>query len=418
MNNTITFILGFFLLIVLIVIFLLGIYLFDKLVKKSKQLVSDIDYDNNAYSKKSKQLVPYIDYDNNAYSKIINPMPMDEKNDLNIENSSYSGYEIERYQYENEDIEKILSKNVKFSFRWKNMQDFTNVKTIIFKRYVFDETMNKSGPLDENELKYETSGDGYVIDVYSINRPTDSNDENMKYFKSLSSSDLVITFDNDKTTVNNEISTCMKYSTDNDELSTCVREDLYNVIGRNYITIKVKYLEDVMYPEIVSEKYLYKGGNGISIQVEDLDMSLKITSTYTSTFSPNIDVREFTTQYDNIKYLLKIGDAEIARDLQLENVPAYGNKFVYFKKGDEYFYIDNNNILQQNGTVQNKQLFTLIQSSKPDDNNTTFRILRVGTQPNEYRYATYENSRVIFKSQSEINTETLWDNMNIAFSLV
>ena len=73
---------------------------------------------------------------------------------------------------------------------------------------------------------------------------------------------------------------------------------------------------------------------------------------------------------------------------------------------------------QEDGTSTNKQLFTLIQSNKADDGDVTYRIIRVGdgTSGNEYRYATRGRSGVtVFKTQTEINTETLWDNMNIGF---
>ena len=179
-----------------------------------------------------------------------------------------SDYEIEKYTYANEDIEKILSKNVRISFSWKNTSGFTNVKKITFKRYVFDETMNKSGPLNDGELSYENSGTGYIIDTYSIERPISTSDENMKYFTNFNESDLIITFDNDTTSnLNvNDTSTCLTYSTTDDKLSTCVKVDLYNVIGRNYITVKAEYVEDPAYPNDIAEKYLYKGGDGVSIQ--------------------------------------------------------------------------------------------------------------------------------------------------------
>jgi len=63
-------------------------------------------------------------------------------------------------------------------------------------------------------------------------------------------------------------------------------------------------------------------------------------------------------------------------------------------------------------------LFTLIQPNKDDDGDTTYRIIRVGdgSSDNEYRYATLDGSTIVFKNQSEINTETLWENMNVGFT--
>ena len=324
----------------------------------------------------------------------------------------------------NEILSKLvsLSKNVKFSFSWKNTSGFTNVKKITFKRYVFDETMNKSGPLNDGELSYENSGTGYIIDTYSIERPISTSDENMKYFTNFNESDLIITFDNDTTSnLNvNDTSTCLTYSTTDDKLSTCVKVDLYNVIGRNYITVKAEYVEDPAYPNDIAEKYLYKGGDGVSIQTEDLDMSLRIINPLSQTFPPGTSGQTSSSTYDEIKYTLNIGTSQISQDVELENDPTSGSAYVYFKKGTNYFYIDGGNQLQvqEDGTSTDKQLFTLIQSNKADaDDGTTYRIIRVGDgmSGNEYRYATRESSVTVFKTQSEINTKTLWDNMNIGF---
>ena len=375
----------------------------------------DTDTDPDTSSKKNITL-PFITYnETDAYTKTI--IPKNDTDELGIQNNSYSGYEIEKYTYENEDIEKILSKNVKFSFSWKNTSGFTNVKKITFKRYVFDETMNKSGPLSEGELSYELSGTGYIIDTYSIERPIASSDENMKYFKNFNGSDLVITFDNDTKTKLDNTSECLTYSTTDDELSSCVKDDLYNVIGRNYITVKAEYVEDPAYPNDIAEKYLYKGGDGVSIQTEDLDMSLRIINPLSQTFAPGTSGQTSESKYDEIKYTLKIGNVTI-NDVELENDPTSGSAYIYFKKGTNYFYIDDDNQLvipTDDNTSTNKQLFTLIQSNKADDNDGTYRIIRVGDGTSEYRYATRENSVTVFKTQSEINTETLWNNMNIGF---
>ena len=277
--------------------------------------------------------------------------------------------------------------------------------------------MNKSGPLSDGELSYELSGTGYIIDTYSIERPIASSDENMKYFKNFNGSDLVITFDNDKTTKLDNTSDCLTYSTTDDKLSSCVKEDLYNVIGRNYITVKAEYVEDPAYPNDIAEKYLYKGGDGVSIQTEDLDMSLRIINPLSQTFPPGTSGQTSLSTYDEIKYTLRIGSVTI-NDVQLENEPISGSAYVYFKKGTNYFYIDDDNQLvipTDNDTSTNKQLFTLIQSNKADDNDGTYRIIRVGDGTSGYRYATRENSVTVFKTQSEINTETLWNNMNIGF---
>ena len=376
---------------------------------------TDSDTEDPDTSSKKNITMPFITYnETDAYTKTI--IPKNDTDELGIQNNSYSGYEIEKYTYENEDIEKILSKNVKFSFSWKNTSGFTNVKKITFKRYVFDETMNKSGPLSDGELSYELSETGYIIDTYSIERPIASSDENMKYFKNFNGSDLVITFDNDKTTKLDNTSDCLIYSTTDDKLSSCVKEDLYNVIGRNYITVKAEYVEDPAYPNDIAEKYLYKGGDGVSIQTEDLDMSLRIINPLSQTFAPGTSGQTSESEYDEIKYTLKIGSSEISRDVELENDPTSGSAYVYFKKGTNYFYTDTTNQLQKNGTSTDKQLFTLIQSNKADDGDgTTYRIIRVGDGTSGYRYATRENSVTIFKTQSEINTETLWNNMNIGF---
>ena len=373
----------------------------------------DTDTDPDTSSKKNITM-PFITYnETDAYTKTI--IPKNDTDELGIQNNSYSGYEIEKYTYENEDIEKILSKNVKFSFSWKNTSGFTNVKKITFKRYVFDETMNKSGPLSDGELSYELSGTGYIIDTYSIERPIASPDENMKYFKNFNGSDLVITFDNDKTTKLDNTSDCLTYSTIDDKLSSCVKEDLYNVIGRNYITVKAEYVEDPAYPNDIAEKYLYKGGDGVSIQTEDLDMSLRIINPLSQTFPPGTSGQTSESEYDEIKYTLKIGNVAID-NVQLENDPTSGSAYVYFKKGTNYFYIDDDNQLKEVGTSTDKQLFTLIQSNKADDGDgTTYRIIRVGDGTSGYSYATIESSNVVFKTQSEINTETLWNNMNIGF---
>ena len=240
----------------------------------------------------------------------------------------------------------------------------------------------------------------------------------MKYFKNFNGSDLVITFDNDKTTKLDNTSDCLTYSTSDDKLSSCVKEDLYNVIGRNYITVKAEYVEDPAYPNDIAEKYLYKGGDGVSIQTEDLDMSLRIINPLSQTFAPGTSGQTSESKYDEIKYTLKIGNVTID-NVQLENDPTSGSAYVYFKKGTNYFYIDDDNQLvipTDDNTSTNKQLFTLIQSNKADDNDgTTYRIIRVGDGTSEYRYATRENSVTVFKTQSEINTETLWNNMNIGF---
>ena len=162
--------------------------------------------------------MPFIAYSDDAYVKTITPT-----NDADvlsssslISNNSYLGgptstYEIEKYEYENEDIEKILPKNVKLSFKWKNTSGFTNVKKLTFKRYVFDETVNKTGPLSEGELTYDTSGTGYSIHTYVINRPQSTSDTNMKYFTNFGESELDITFDNDTKSEPGVPGTCTEY---------------------------------------------------------------------------------------------------------------------------------------------------------------------------------------------------------------
>ena len=309
-----------------------------------------------------------------------------------------------------------MSKNVKLSFKWKNTSGFTNVKKLTFKRYVFDETMNKTGPLSEGELTYDTSGTGHSIDTYVITRPVSNSDANMKYFTNFGESDLDITFDNDTNSEPGVTSTCTEYEdTDSGSTTECLRNNLYNVIGRNYITVKAQYVEDPAYPNDIAEKYLYKGGDGIPIQTEDLDMSLRIISPMTQTFSPGTISQTFDKEYTQIKYTLTIGNVTIG-NVQLENDPTTGNAYVYFKIGGNYFHIDDSNTLKTDGTSANKQLFTLVQPNKADDGDTTYRIIRVGdgSSGNEYRYATEENG-VVFKTQSEINTEDSWKNMNVGF---
>jgi hypothetical protein len=146
-------------------------------------------------------------------------------------------------------------------------------------------------------------------------------------------------------------------------------------------------------------------------------MSLRIINPLSQTFPPGTSGQTSSSTYDEIKYTLKIGSSEISQDVELENEPTSGSAYVYFKKGTNYFYIDDDNQLQEDGTSTNKQLFTLIQSNKADDGDVTYRIIRVGdgTSDNEYLYATRENSVTVFKTQTEINTKTLWDNMNIGF---
>ena len=368
--------------------------------------------------------MPFIKTSDDAYVKTITPTNDAEvlSSSTLISNNSYLGgatstYEIEKYEHENKDIEKILSKNVKISFKWKNTSGFTNVKKLTFKRYVFDETMNKSGPLSEGELTYDTSGTGYSIDTYVMTRPVSISNTNMKYFQNFNESDLVIDFDNDTNSVPGVLSTCTEYLNIQDGgLAECLKNNLYNVIGRNYITVKAEYVEDPAYPNDIAEKYLYKGGDGVSIQTEDLDMSLRIISPITETFSPETIMNpNEAPEYQQIMYTLRIGNVAID-NVQLENDPTSGSAYVYFKKGTNYFYTDTTNQLQKNGTSTDKQLFTLIQSNKADDGDgTTYRIIRVGDGTSGYRYATRENSVTIFKTQSEINTETLWNNMNIGF---
>ena len=370
--------------------------------------------------------MPFIAYSDDAYVKTITPTNDAEalSSSSLISNNSYLGgptstYEIEKYEYENKDIEKILSKNVKISFKWKNTSGFTNVKKLTFKRYVFDETMNKTGPLSGGELTYDTSGTGHSIDTYVITRPVSNSDANMKYFTNFGESDLDITFDNDTNSVPGVLSTCTEYvDTINDGMTECLKNNLYNVIGRNYITVKAQYVEDPAYPNDIAEKYLYKGGDGIPIQTEDLDMSLRIISPMTQTFSPDTSSQTVGKEYTQIKYKLEFGNAE-RHNVQLENDPTTGNAYVYFKIDTNYFYIDDNNTLKTDGTSTNKKLFTLIQPNKDDDGDTTYRIIRVGdgSSGNEYRYATLDGSNnIVFKKQSEINTETLWDNMNVGFT--
>jgi hypothetical protein len=278
--------------------------------------------------------------------------------------------------------------------------------------------MNKSGPLNDGELSYENSGTGYIIDTYSIERPISTSDVNMKYFTNFNESDLIITFDNDTTSnLNvNDTSTCLTYSTLDDKLSTCVKEDLYNVIGRNYITVKAEYVEDPAYPNDIAEKYLYKGGDGVSIQTEDLDMSLRIINPLSQTFPPGTSGQTSSSTYDEIKYTLKTGSVKI-NNVQLENDPTSGSAYVYFKKDTNYFYIDDSNTLKMDGTSTDKQLFTLIQSNKDNDSDgTTYRIIRVGDETSGYSYATKDSSGdIVFKTQTEIDTKILWDNMNIGF---
>ena len=370
--------------------------------------------------------MPFIAYSDDAYVKTITPTNDAEalSSSSLISNNSYLGgptstYEIEKYEYENKDIEKILSKNVKISFKWKNTSGFTNVKKLTFKRYVFDETMNKTGPLSEGELTYDTSGTGHSIDTYVITRPVSASDTNMKYFTNFGESDLDITFDNDTNSVPGVLSTCTEYvDTINDGMTECLKNNLYNVIGRNYITVKAQYVEDPAYPNDIAEKYLYKGGDGIPIQTEDLDMSLRIISPMTQTFSPGTISQTSDKEYTQIKYTLKFGNNVERHNVQLENDPTTGSAYIYFKIADKYFYIDDNNTLKTDGTSTNKKLFTLIQPNKDDDGDTTYRIIRVGdgSSGNEYRYATLDGSTIVFKNQSEINTETLWENMNVGFT--
>lgn len=378
-------------------------------------------------SSKKNITMPFIAYSDDAYVKTITPTNDAEalSSSSLISNNSYLGgatstYEIEKYEYENEDIEKILSKNVKLSFKWKNTSGFTNVKKLTFKRYVFDETMNKTGPLSEGELTYDTSGTGHSIDTYVITRPVSNSDANMKYFTNFGESDLDITFDNDTNSEPGVTSTCTEYEdTDSGSTTECLRNNLYNVIGRNYITVKAQYVEDPAYPNDIVEKYLYKGGDGIPIQTEDLDMSLRIISPMTQTFSPGTISQTSDKEYTQIKYTLKFGDDVERHNVQLENDPTTGNAYIYFKIGGNYFYIDDDsNTLKTNGTSDNKKLFTLVQPNKDDAGDTTYRIIRVGdgSSGNEYRYATLDGSNnIVFKKQSEINTETLWKNMNVGF---
>ncbi len=385
--------------------------------------------DNTTPESESKKNItmPFIKTSDDAYVKTITPTNDAEvlSSSTLISNNSYLGgatstYEIEKYtpEYKNKDIEKILSKNVKISFKWKNKSGFTNVKKLTFKRYVFDETMNKTGPLSEGELTYDTSGTGYSIDTYVITRPVSNSDANMKYFTNFDESDLVIEFDNDTNSEPGITSTCTEYLNIQDGgLAECLKNKLYNVIGRNYITVKAQYVEDPAYPNDIAEKYLYKGGDGIPIQTEDLDMSLRIISPITETFSPETTMNpNEAPQYEQIMYTLKIGNVTI-NNVQLENDPTSGSAYIYFKKGTNYFYTDDSNTLKKNGTSTNKQLFTLIQPNKADDGNTTYRIIRVGdgSSGNEYRYVTAENG-VVFKTQIDINTETLWENMNVGFT--
>jgi hypothetical protein len=240
----------------------------------------------------------------------------------------------------------------------------------------------------------------------------------MKYFTNFDESDLVIEFDNDTNSEPGITSTCTEYANIQDGgLAECLKNNLYNVIGRNYITVKAQYVEDPAYPNDIAEKYLYKGGDGIPIQTEDLDMSLRIISPITETFSPETTMNpNEAPQYEQIMYTLKIGNVTI-NNVQLENDPTSGSAYIYFKKGTNYFYTDDSNTLKKNGTSTNKQLFTLIQPNKADDGNTTYRIIRVGdgSSGNEYRYVTAENG-VVFKTQIDINTETLWENMNVGFT--
>ena len=144
-------------------------------------------------------------------------------------------------------------------------------------------------------------------------------------------------------------------------------------------------------------------------------MSLRIINPLSQTFAPGTSGQTSESEYDEIKYTLKIGNVAID-NVQLENDPTSGSAYVYFKKGTNYFYIDDDNQLKEVGTSTDKQLFTLIQSNKADDGDgTTYRIIRVGDGTSGYSYATIESSNVVFKTQSEINTETLWNNMNIGF---
>ena len=138
----------------------------------------------------------------------------------------------------------------------------------------------------------------------------------------------------------------------------------------------------------------------------------------TQTFSPGTISQTSDKEYTQIKYTLKFGTIE-RRDVQLENDPTTGSAYIYFKIDDKYFYIDDSNILKTEGTSANKKLFTLIQPNKADVGDTTYRIIRVGdgSSGNEYRYATLDNNnKIVFKKQSEINTENLWDNMNVGFT--
>lgn len=383
--------------------------------------------DNTTPESESKKNItmPFIKTSDDAYVKTITPTNDAEalSSSTLISNNSYLGgamstYEIEKYEHENKDIEKILSKNVKISFKWKNKSGFTNVKKLTFKRYVFDETMNKTGPLSGGELTYDTSGTGYSIDTYVMTRPVSNSDANMKYFTNFGESDLVIEFDNDTNSEPGVLSTCTEYLNMQDGgLTECLKNNLYNVIGRNYITVKAQYVEDPAYPNDIAEKYLYKGGDGIPIQTEDLDMSLRIISPITETFSPETTMNpNEAPQYEQIKYTLRIGNVAID-NVQLENDPTSGSAYIYFKKDTNYFYIDDSNTLKMDGTSTNKQLFTLIQPNKDDTVNTTYRIIRVGdgSSGNEYRYLTKTSSTIVFKTQSEINTEPLWENMNVGF---
>ena len=386
---------------------------------------TDTDTEEDTSSKKNITM-PFISYSDDAYVKTITPTNDAEalSSSSLISNNSYLGgptstYEIEKYEYENKDIEKILSKNVKISFKWKNTSGFTNVKKLTFKRYVFDETMNKTGPLSGGELTYDTSGTGYSIHTYVINRPQSTSDTNMKYFTNFGESELDITFDNDTKSEPGVPGTCTEYEDPYSGGTTECFGNLYNVIGRNYITVNAQYVEDPAYPNDIAEKYLYKGGDGIPIQTEDLDMSLRIISPMTQTFSPDTISQTSDKEYTQIKYTLEFGNNVERKDVQLENDPTTGSAYIYFKIADKYFYIDDSNILKTDGTSDNKKLFTLIQPNKDDDGDTTYRIIRVGdgSSGNEYRYATLDGSNnIVFKKQSEINTETLWDNMNVGFT--
>ena len=394
--------------------------------EKKTTTTSKGDTEEDTSSKKNITM-PFIAYSDDAYVKTITPTNDAEalSSSSLISNNSYLGggptstYEIEKYDYKNEDIEKILSKNVKLSFKWKNTSGFTNVKKLTFKRYVFDETMNKTGPLSEGELTYDTSGTGYSIHTYVINRPQSTSDANMKYFTNFGESELDITFDNDTKSEPGVPGTCTEYEDPQSGGTTECFGNLYNVIGRNYITVNAQYVEDPAYPNDIAEKYLYKGGDGIPIQTEDLDMSLRIISPMTQTFSPGTISQTSDKEYTQIKYTLKFGSNVERHNVQLENDPTTGSAYIYFKIDDKYFYIDDSNILKTEGTSANKKLFTLIQPNKADVGDTTYRIIRVGdgSSGNEYRYATLDNNnKIVFKKQSEINTENSWDNMNVGFT--